>query len=127
MHAAKWDTYVCCISSLWQPLTYFLPRVLPYNSGANITTYGRKSGDRKGRPGRRNVGNERKGERTEIEMTGNRNGNGNENAREKEMENGEERGKSGRERERETLILREKAGCSRVERKKRVDSFVFIE
>lgn len=40
------------------------------------------------------------------------------------MENGEERGKRGRERE--TLILREKAGCPRVERKKRVDSFVFI-
>lgn len=53
MHAAKWDTYVCCISSLWQPLTYFLPRVLPYNSGANITTYGRKSEDGKGWPGRR--------------------------------------------------------------------------
>lgn len=97
MHAAKWDTYVCCISSLWQPLTYFLPRVLPYNSGANITTYGRKSEDRKGWPGRRNDVGERKGKRTEIEMTENRNGNGNENAR---VRDGKRRGE-GEERERE--------------------------
>lgn len=45
-YVTKWDTYVCCISSLWQPLTYFFLCVLPYNSGANITTYGRKSNRR---------------------------------------------------------------------------------
>ena len=71
VHAAKWDTYVCictcCISSLWQPLTYFLLCVLPYNSGANITTYGRKSKRGKGWPGRRNAGKGR-------EENGNRNG-----------------------------------------------------
>lgn len=48
-YVTKWDTYVCYISSLWQPLTYFFLRVLPYNSGANITTYGRKSNHRAGR------------------------------------------------------------------------------
>lgn len=37
--------YVCIryISPLWQPLTYFLLYVLPYNSDANIITYSDKS------------------------------------------------------------------------------------
>lgn len=43
VYGAEWDTYIRGISPLWQPLTYFLPYVLPYNSGANIITYGRKS------------------------------------------------------------------------------------
>lgn len=35
--------YIRCISPLWQPLTYFLPFVLPYNSSENIINYARKS------------------------------------------------------------------------------------
>ena len=34
---------VRCISPLWQPLTYFLPFILPYNSSENIINYARKS------------------------------------------------------------------------------------
>lgn len=40
--------YVRYISPLWQPLTYFLLYVLPYNSDANIITYSDKSDAEKG-------------------------------------------------------------------------------
>lgn len=43
VYGAEWDTYIRGISPLWQPLTYFLPFVLPYNGSENIINYTRKS------------------------------------------------------------------------------------
>ena len=47
-HHGEWRVYLYihgarCISPLWQPLTYFLPFALPYNSSENVINYDRKS------------------------------------------------------------------------------------
>lgn len=54
--------HICCISPLWQPLTYFLPFVLPYNSSENIINYARKSEEgRTGQEQKKNEGTHERG------------------------------------------------------------------